>query len=139
MAKKTKTYKMEDFLTSEKEEGGLRFTISLPDGTPTDAWVVLYGMASNTMKRAYREWENLCRKAKSEDEKPDFDTVLARAIKDWCFEVPCNYENCLKFLRGSSTFKKFVDQTLGNDRLYFLHGQPPSSKPETMEETEILK
>ncbi len=135
MAKKTKVYKFEDFLTTEKEEGGLKFTMTLPDGTPTDAWLVLYGIASSTMKRAAKEYDALCRKAKSEDEKPDYSVFLAHAIKDWSLELPCNYENCLRLVAGSTTVRKFIDQTLGNDRVYFLLGQPPSSKKEMTEET----
>lgn len=126
---KKKTYSIDDFLTTSKEEGGQKFQLTLPDGTPTDVCITLYGMASKTMKRAVRDWEADCRKAKKDEDKPDFDTVLAHAIKDWSFPDACNHENAYKLIHGSTTVRKFIDGILGNDRLFFTLGHDASWSP----------
>lgn len=134
---KTTKFKFEDFVTKDKENDGLKFTLETPAGEPTDIWVVLYGSGSTAMKAALSVFKAKLKKAGKEAsqdiDSPENCEFLAASIKDWNLDIPCNYDNRLRLVTECKSVRTFINGMLNNDRLYFLLGQPRSSKAEAMQ------
>lgn len=131
MSKKSK-YSLEDFITLDKENEGLRFFLETPQGEVTDIWVTLYGAGSDAMKAASAVCKAKSKKTGKEP-SPELDSpenieYLASAIKDWNLDIPCNYDNRVKLVSQSRPARTYINTVLTNDRLYFLLGQPHSSE-----------
>jgi len=114
-----------DFETKSKENDGLKFFVTMPDGTPTETYLVLYGLMSDIMTAAHAKYE----KSKGTDaEKDAAIDFIATAIKDWNLEEPCTMENKRKLVGGSTTIRSFINRKLTNDRDFFGTGLNPYSK-----------
>lgn len=133
---------MEEFFTRDSANKGTRLNLVHPDGTPTEHWLHVIGVDSDTYQRelsaakrkiiiteskAKEDFEDV--KAREEflaKERKDCEIqVIAALVIDWSFEQECNMENKMKFLLNAPQIAQEVDE-VSADRKFFLPKKPKS-------------
>lgn len=129
---------MEKFFTRQKAQEGKKVPLCLPDGSPSEHWVVIRGVDSD----AYREAMEAQRKlmvantievdGKTVVDPAVFegsaDRLLAALVADWSFEEECNVESIIRFFKEAPQIRDDIDK-LVTDRQYFFGGGENESKP----------
>lgn len=129
-------YALEDFFTREKSNEGTIVPLSLPDGTPTEHWVRLKGVDSDTFRKAEAEARrkviDFSREVSDKNLPPDQERearhdfaaearldLVASLISEWSFPVEATRENVLRFLREAPQEADRLDR-LAYDRAEFF-------------------
>lgn len=119
--------KPSDFFTRAKANEGERMPLSLPDGTPTDEWLLIRGVDSDQFRTALDDFRRellAVTSLKDENEKTD-KTEAARLklnaalIIGWSFEAEFSEPALLEFLRESPYIAAEVDRFASDRRRFF--------------------
>lgn len=127
--------KPSDFFTRAKANEGERMPLSLPDGTPTDEWLLVRGIDSDEFRMATDEFRReLLALASLKDEKERAEKSEAARLKlnaafviGWSFEVEFTRDALLEFLRESPYITAEVDRFASDRRRFF--GKRSTSSP----------
>lgn len=119
--------KPSDFFTRAKANEGERMPLSLPDGTPTDEWLLIRGVDSDEFRLAMDEFRReLLALAALKDEKDRADKTQAAQLKlnaalvsGWSFEAEFSDAALLEFLRESPYIAAEVDRFASDRRRFF--------------------
>ncbi|WP_045158752.1 phage tail assembly chaperone [Stutzerimonas stutzeri] len=119
--------KPSDFFTRAKANEGERMPLSLPDGTPTDEWLLIRGVDSDEFRLAMDEFRReLLALAALKDEKDRADKTQAAQLKlnaalvsGWSFEAEFSDAALLEFLREAPYVAAEVDRFASDRRRFF--------------------
>lgn len=138
MVDKKKKVGMEAFNVSKLSNEGVELPLTLPDGTPTEEFLIVGGADSkafrNHMARANRDKLKIVKRTKSKEADPaettrltaDIDRELvASLIVGWSFAEPCDKVNVCKFLADAPQVQAQVDSFAGNRANFFV--KPPQN------------
>lgn len=128
---------MKEFYTRSKANEGTKVPLSLPDGSPTEHWLVIRGVDSDLFRRAEaRSKRKAIEIAQIEDDKKREEAIdeeklglIAVLIADWSFEEECTRENVLEFLKEAPQIADVVDRVAVSRASFF--GQRSSSSTGT--------
>lgn len=113
---------IKEFFTREKCNKGKKLFLPAPDGTITDEWLMLIGADSD----AYRKNKTgVFREAMEKGEKADQEmltaALVAGAVSDWSFKIPCTSENVAELLHNAPYLLEAIDKFV-SDRGNFTKG-----------------
>lgn len=119
--------KPSDFFTRAKANEGERMPLSLPDGTPTDEWLLIRGVDSDQFRYALDEFRrDLLTFASVKDEQEKADKTEQARLKlnaaliiGWSFEAEFSEAALLEFLRESPYITAEVDRFASDRRRFF--------------------
>lgn len=119
--------KPSDFFTRAKANEGERMPLSLPDGTPTDEWLLIRGVDSDEFRLAMDEFRReLLALAALKDEKDRADKTQAAQLKlnaalvsGWSLDAEFSEAALLEFLRESPYIAAEVDRFASDRRRFF--------------------
>ena len=121
---------MAAFATRKVSNEGIRLPLALPDGTPSDRYLVI----RNYRCDAYRAKLNQIRDRIAEQGKADEDqhqadrvALIASLVAGWNFETPCTPSNVEAFLAEAQLVAEQVDRVAMEDERFFGKGSTPSS------------
>ena len=120
---------MEKFFTRQKAQEGKKVPLSLPDGSPTEHWIVIRGIDSDSYAEAMAaERRMMIDNTVEVDGKTKIDPaitkdaplrVLASLVAAWSFEEECNTKNVINLLKEAPQLREELD-TITADRKYFF-------------------
>lgn len=119
--------KPSDFFTRAKANEGERMPLSLPDGTPTDEWLLIRGVDSDQFRVALDDFRRellAIASIKDEGEKSE-KTEQARLrlnaalVIGWSFDAEFSEAALLEFLRESPYITAEVDRFASDRRRFF--------------------
>jgi len=124
---------MSAFNVAEKSSEGIKLALTMPDGTPTDEYLIVLGADSTHFSRQLakmtRERIDLI-KEKEEDpvaegKKDDIlkRKLVASLITGWSFKQKCTEVNVKKFLEGAPQIQEQVNMFAGDRANFFV--KPP--------------
>lgn len=122
---------MECFFTRSIANEGVKFDLVKPDGTKTNAWLILYGIDSDVFRNAQSEGNRrLMELAKDSDVTKIAQSVLeeqtltlvAKLVKAWSFSKPCTLENVMSFLKEAPQIRSQIDSFTARRQLFFKAG-----------------
>jgi hypothetical protein len=135
---------MEQFKTRQKAEDGIRVSLALPDGTPSDDWLQVrhvwsdaFVQAEDKAKAEIAEWlaaESVkrkltdgdmpadMRKALSERTRENRLDMLASLVAGWSFEQECTVEAAREFLADAPQIAAQIDGLAGSNQAFFANG-----------------
>ena len=119
--------KPSDFFTRAKANEGERMPLSLPDGTPTDEWLLIRGVDSDEFRHALDEFRReLLVLASVKDEAERAEKTEAARLKlnaalviGWSFDAEFSEAALLEFLRESPYITAEVDRFASDRRRFF--------------------
>lgn len=119
--------KPSDFFTRAKANEGERMPLSLPDGTPTDEWLLIRGVDSDQFRVALDDFRReLLVLASVKDEKERAEKTEAARLKlnaalviGWSFDAEFSEAALLEFLRESPYITAEVDRFASDRRRFF--------------------
>ncbi|MGI0119686.1 phage tail assembly chaperone [Zooshikella sp. RANM57] len=115
---------MQSFFTRQKANEGIKLPLSLPDGTPTDEYLMIRGIDSDHYQTAINEAKRAIF-AKSSKDTSDYDPaeaeldVLVSLVAGWSFEEELTPENIKNFLKEAPQIAKQIDKLAGDRALFF--------------------
>jgi len=134
---------LEQFYTRPQANEGKKLPLSLPDGSPSDHYLVILGVDSDEFEFArHKAQQQLVELKVNEDldDKKIFDEtkliktkLIATLIKDWSFTdddgkpLPCTKDAVVEFLTNAPQIAETVD-TIACDRDFFLIDSLESSE-----------
>lgn len=128
--------KPSDFFTRAKANEGERMPLSLPDGTPTDEWLLIRGVDSDQFRSALDDFRrDLLTFASVKDEQEKADKTEQARLKlnaaliiGWSFEAEFSESALLEFLRESPYITAEVDRFASDRRRFFGKRSTGSAK-----------
>jgi hypothetical protein len=126
---------MEQFFTRDKANEGKKLSLVLPDGKPSDEWIVIRSLDSDAYQKASLKRQRLALKtAESDLTDEELDAlsmqagldVLVSLVADWSFDDPCNEENVRKLLINAPQIKDAID-VAAHKRAFFYAPSSNSS------------
>ncbi|WGK60507.1 hypothetical protein QAO71_10420 [Halopseudomonas sp. SMJS2] len=125
-----------DFFTRSKANEGEKLPLSLPDGTPTDEWLLIRGVDSDEFQAALdAHRRTILANAAIEDEAERAEKnrqaglkLHAALIMGWSFEAELTPEALEEFLREAPHLAVEVDHFASNRQRFFRKGSASSVK-----------
>jgi len=119
--------KPSDFFTRAKANEGERMPLSLPDGTPTDEWLQIRGVDSDSFQRAMDDFRReMLALASLKDEAERAEKTEAARLKlnsalviGWSLEAEFTEAALLEFLREAPYVAAEVDRFASDRRRFF--------------------
>jgi hypothetical protein len=119
--------KPSDFFTRAKANEGERMPLSLPDGTPTDEWLLIRGVDSDSFQRAMDDFRReMLALASLKDEAERAEKTEAARLKlnsalviGWSLEAEFTEAALLEFLREAPYVAAEVDRFASDRRRFF--------------------
>lgn len=119
--------KPSDFFTRAKANEGERMPLSLPDGTPTDEWLLIRGVDSDQFRVALDDFRRellAIASLKDETEKAEKNEqarlkLNAALVIGWSFDAEFSEAALLEFLRESPYIAAEVDRFASDRRRFF--------------------
>ena len=121
---------MAAFATRKAGNDGIRLSISLPDGTPTDRYLIVRNFRSDAYRAKLAEIrERLAEGGKPTDTQREADrlSLIASLVAGWNFDTDCTQANVEAFLREAQLVAEQVDRVATDDDRFFGKGSSPSS------------
>ena len=123
------------FYTRSKANRGVRLELYTPDGNSTDHWIEIYGVHSDSFKRAemeaqrhYIEARRLAdsdelNEAEKEEAKLElFENVrlqtAAALVKSWSFSADVSKSNVIEFLREAPQILELINKKAADYKLF---------------------
>lgn len=130
------TSTLEQFFTRQKANEGIDLPLSLPDGTPTEHKIVIYGVDSDAFRRAqadsHRRMVDIAARgdktAAEEMIKTEKYKLLASLVKAWTFDTPLTVENVAGFLAEAPQIADQIDRLASDRRRFFKNGSSSSTR-----------
>lgn len=127
--------KPSDFFTRAKANEGERMPLSLPDGTPTDEWLLIRGVDSDQFRVALDDFRReLLAAASIKDEAEKAEKTEAARLRmnsalviGWSFDIEFTDDALLELLRESPYITAEVDRFASDRRRFF--GKRSTSSP----------
>jgi hypothetical protein len=133
MGKDKKKIGMDAFNVVKKATEGVKMPLNLPDGTPTEHFIVVRGADSTRFRGAKakynRELAKGLKSCKDDAEKQEAlqdettRKMVAALVVDWSFDTECNETNIRKFLADSPQIQEQIDSFAGVRSNFFV--KPP--------------
>lgn len=125
-----------DFFTRAKANEGERMPLALPDGTPTDEWLLIRGVDSDPFRVAmddYRREMLVIASLKDETAKAQRTEqarikLNAALVIGWSFEAPFTEQVLHELLRESPFIASEVDRFASDRRRFFGKRSTNSAK-----------
>lgn len=123
------------FFTRQRANDGLELPLSLPDGTPTEHKITIYGIDSDAFRRAqadsHRRMLDIAAKgdkaAAEEMVKNEKYILLASLVKAWTFDLPLTVESIANFLAEAPQIADQIDRVASDRRRFFKNGSSSST------------
>ncbi|NYZ69108.1 hypothetical protein H0A36_24105 [Endozoicomonas sp. SM1973] len=114
---------MTDFFTREKANEGKKIFLTLPDGTPTEEYLIIRGIDSDHYQATNNEvMRNFMLKSSQDEEYSELEARLdiwVSLVAGWSFEQACTPENIKQLLREAPQIAKKVDELSSNRNFFF--------------------
>ncbi|CAM0070117.1 Tail assembly chaperone [Vibrio phage K251 g3] len=118
---------MQEFFTRQKANEGKKIPLYLPDGKPSDHWLVVRGVDSDHFKQAETRGKRQAitiAKIEGADERAqairDTElTCIAALVADWSFDQECTEPNVVNFLREAPQIADMVNQVAAKRASFF--------------------
>lgn len=128
--------KPSDFFTRSKANEGERMPLSLPDGTPTDEWLLIRGIDSDEFRAALDEHRRaVLANAAIEDEAERAEKNRQAGLKlhcalvmDWSFDAELTQDALQEFFTEAPHIAIEVDSFASNRKRFFRKGSASSAK-----------
>lgn len=128
--------KPSDFFTRNKANEGERMPLSLPDGTPTDEWLLIRGIDSDEFRAALDEHRRaVLANAAIEDEGERAEknrlaglNLHCALVMDWSFDAELTQEALQEFFTEAPHIAIEVDSFASNRKRFFRKGSASSAK-----------
>ena len=128
---------LDQFFTRKRANEGMELALSLPDGTPTEHKITIYGVDSDAFRKAqsdaHRRMLDIAARqdkvAAEEMVKTEKCNLIASLIKSWTFDIPLTLEAASNLLAEAPQIADQIDQLASSRRAFFKKGSP-SSTPE---------
>lgn len=125
-----------DFFTRSKANEGEKLPLSLPDGAPTDEFLLVRGVDSDQFREsrdAYRRELILCAAIKDEAERAERSEEAKRKLQaalvfGWSFKAEFTQAALLEFFREAPHIAAEVDNFASDRRRFFRKRSTDSQK-----------
>ncbi|GAA0911090.1 hypothetical protein GCM10009552_24060 [Rothia nasimurium] len=121
---------MAAFATRKVSNEGIRLPLALPDGTPSDRYLVVRNYRCDAYRAKLNQIrDRIAEHGKASDAQHEADRValISSLISGWNFEMPCTPENVAAFLAEAQLVAEQVDRVAMEDERFFGKGSTPSS------------
>lgn len=133
---------MQEFFTKRAAEEGLKIPLFKPDGSPSEHWLLILGIDSDTFKKAEFESKQQLVTISKLDGEERFTAMrmlerkcVASLIIGWSFDQPCTPENVLAFLIEAPQIESMVNKLAAQRSLFFKKGSLPSKSGQNSKRT----
>lgn len=131
---------MEDFYTVDAANEGLKVPLFLPDGSPSNHWLMVLGVDSDAFRdadeRAKRELIRLNEIEDDEQRLIAFRDIKLRLqavlVFDWSFDQKCTLDNVIAFFRKAPHLGATVDRIASNRAMYWKKKSISSSSSQQL-------
>jgi len=112
------------FNSREVHETGVKVFLPLPDGTPTEEFVILCGRDSRSFRKAQTDYRE--RMVAAAADGKDFDTFIegarltASAVKSWSLEDPCTPQSVATLLENAPYLVDLLDTKMYDSKSFFV-------------------
>lgn len=120
---------MSAFATRKTFNDGVRVPLSLPDGTPTDRFLVVRNFRSDAYRAKLAEIrDRIAEGGKPSEAQREADRIalISSLVVDWNFEAECSPANVTAFLADAQIVAEQVDRVAMDDERFFGKGSKPS-------------
>lgn len=132
---------MKEFYTRSKANEGKKVPLSLPDGSPSEHWLMVRGVDSDEFRRAEaKSKRKAIELAQIKDDKERQEAIeqeklelIAVLVADWSFDEECSRENVVEFLREAPQIGDMVDRIAVSRASFF--GERSSSSTGTQKKS----
>ena len=118
---------MSDFFTREKANEGKKVFLTLPDGTPTEEYLIIRGIDSDQYQATHSEvMRKIFLKSDQDKEYSEHEAKLdiwVSLVANWSFEQECTPENIKQLLREAPQIAKKIDVLSSNRNFFFKKEQ----------------
>jgi len=136
---------MKEFYTRSKANEGKKVPLSLPDGSPSEHWLMVRGVDSDEFRRAEaKSKRKAIELAQIKDDKERQDAIeqeklelIAVLVAGWSFPEECSRENVVEFLREAPQIGDMVDRIAVSRASFF--GERSSSSTGTPRKSSASK
>jgi hypothetical protein len=123
------------FFTRKRANEGFESPLSLPDGTPTEHTITIYGVDSDSFRKAQSESHRRMidiaarqdKEAAEQMVKTEKFTLLASLVKSWTFDMPATVENVAALLEEAPQIADMIDRIASDRKRFFRSGSSNSS------------
>lgn len=126
---------MKEFFTRAAANNGRRLKLTLPSGEPSEHWLHIIGIDSDTFRKAQAIQHRNTMEASSsvdagditqEEAEDAYDTsrtaLISSLITEWSFDKPCNPKAVIKFLTEAPQIATAVNLFAGTRKEFFSVG-----------------
>ena len=129
------TNQLQQFFTRQRANEGIVLPLALPDGTPTEHSITIFGIDSDAFRQAEADSRRSMleivakgdKAAAEEMIKTEKYRLLASLIKGWTFDVPLTLEAVSSFLAEAPQIADQIDRLASDRRRFFKNGLSSSS------------
>lgn len=127
MSNNTNTTPMAAFATRPLSQEGIKIELCLPDGTPTEHFLVVRGADCREFKGAQAKASRMSIQLLQDKEKLNDEELaerrhcieveqVAALVADWSFDEECSRENVVQFLMDAPQIHDQINKFAGNRR-----------------------
>jgi len=118
---------MQDFFTRQKAREGIKFPLTLPDGTDSEHWITVRGVDSDEFRLAENKAKRSAMSLLDLDDENERSAAIRKAelecitslIASWSFEEECTFANVLNFLTEAPHISDAVNRLAARRQNYF--------------------
>lgn len=126
---------MEAFFTRQRANEGARLDLTLPDGTPTEDFIMIRGVDSDAYRDALQAMNKRVLELSKDPNVRDkargvfadeTDKLVGSLIISWSFEDPVNDETIAKLFKEAPQIRNSIDALATKRSLFFRKTSTPS-------------
>lgn len=129
------TTKIDDFFTRQRANEGIVLPLALPDGTPTEHTITIFGVDSDSFRKAESELKHQAMDLMGSTDKAAKEDLalhgrarlVASMVKGWSFDLPCTRDNVIRLLEEAPQIMDAIDSLASNRRRFFAPSSSVSS------------
>lgn len=120
---------MEEFYTRKKASEGVKFPLTLPDGSKTDHYLIVRSSYSSEYRECFAEQRSKMLDAKFTDQKYIKDDIelLTSLVAGWSFKKEFTHDNVYDFLLECPQIADSIDTTAMQHARFFKQASNNSS------------
>lgn len=131
---------IEKFFTRSRANEGTVLPLHLPDGTPTEHSITIYGVDSDAFRQQEADSKRRAFEIAASGDKAAAEALMrdgrlnlvASLVKGWTFDIPPTRENVVNLLREAPQLLDAIDQVASDRRSFFkrsLNSSTPTPGP----------
>lgn len=132
----TRKFSIDDYKTAQRAQEAVKMFLVLPDGTPTEDYLLVVGTESKEFRASRYEQEqrgvSIAALETAEQRRNAIDdaryNVLASCIRGWSFDVPFSFDAAKELIAGAPYLADAVDTFISRRSHFFAKPSTTSTR-----------